>query len=510
MNGEHEPGRVILVGAGPGDPDLITVAGLAALRAADVVVYDRLAPVSLLRAARPAAKLIDAGKMPGGRGMHQDAINACLAEHATPGATVVRLKGGDSFVFGRGGEEALYLRERGIPFEVVPGVTSAIAAPAAAGIPVTHRGIAGTVLFATGHEAADGPGAVLHWDAIAGAADTLVFLMGVERLAEITAHLLAAGRPAEQPAALVRLGSTPEQEVLTATLATIAERARARGIRPPAILVVGDVVALRDQLAWLEQRPLFGARVLVPRAAERAENMAAALRRLGARPVEIATIGHAPVEDPTALDAALARLSSFDWVIFTSGQGVTSVMDRLETLVKDARAFGSACIGAVGPATARVLRDHALRADLVPDRASGRDIATALMKQGIAGKRVLLLCADIAPPELAEALRAAGAQVERVTAYRTLAGSPDPADLDTLARDGVDFAAFTSSSTVTHLLAALGERRAVLDQACIVTIGPATTATARAAGLHVAREAEEHTVDGLLATMIEQWAAPKE
>jgi len=261
-------GTVYLVGAGPGDPDLITVAGLNALRNADVVVYDRLAAPSLLREARAGAMLVDAGKAPGAHRLAQDNINAVLVEHALAGRTVVRLKGGDPFVFGRGGEEALALRAHGVPFRVVPGVTSAIAAAACAGIPVTHRGIAGSVLIATGHEAADGPGASFDWDALARAADTLVFLMGVERLGGIAERLVEAGRPATQPAALVRWGSTTEQVVLTATLGTIAAEARQVNLQPPATLIVGDVVGLRDRLAWLETLPLFGMRVLITRTRE--------------------------------------------------------------------------------------------------------------------------------------------------------------------------------------------------------------------------------------------------
>ncbi len=371
-------GTVYLVGAGPGDPELITVAGLAALRRADVVVYDRLAPPALLREAKPEALLIDAGKAAGAHTLSQEAINTLLIEHARAGRTVVRLKGGDPFLFGRGGEEALALRRAGIPFRVVPGVTSAIAAPACAGIPVTHRGVAGSVLIATGHEAADGPGASYDWAALARAADTLVFLMGVERLPTIVERLLAAGRPAEQPAALIRWGSTPEQEVVTATLGTIAARARERGIRPPAALVVGEVVRLREELAWLEELPLFGARVLVTRAREQASGLAARLRALGAVPLEFPAIACAPLEDPAPLDAALATLPEQDWVVFTSQNGVTAAWERLTALGRDARAFGAAKVCAIGPATAAALAARGIRADLVPETFTTAGVLAAL------------------------------------------------------------------------------------------------------------------------------------
>jgi uroporphyrinogen III methyltransferase/synthase len=499
------PGTVYLVGAGPGDPELITVAGLTALRQADVVVYDRLAPPALLRAAKPEALLIDAGKAAGAHTLSQEAINTLLIEHARAGRTVVRLKGGDPFLFGRGGEEALALRRAGVPFRVVPGVTSAIAAPACAGIPVTHRGVAGSVLIATGHEAADGPGASFDWTAMARAADTLVFLMGVERLPAITECLLAAGRPADQPAALIRWGSTPEQEVVTATLGTIAARARERGIRPPAALVVGEVVRLREELAWLEMLPLFGARVLVTRAREQASGLVARLRALGALPLEFPAIACEPLEDPAPLDAALTTLAEQDWVVFTSQNGVTAVWERLAALGRDARAFAAARVCAIGPATAAALAARGIRADLVPETFTTAGVLAALRAAGVAGRRVLLLRADIAPPELAEGLRAAGALVTSVAAYRTRGGAQGGDELARLLADGVDIVTFTSSSTVTRLMAALNGDPACLNGALVAAIGPVTAAAARAAGLRVDVEAQEHTIDGLVAALVEAW-----
>ena len=503
-----KPGVVWLVGAGPGDPELITVAGRAALGRADVVVYDRLAAPELLREAPAAALLIDAGKAPNAHTLGQDAINAVLAEHALAGRTVVRLKGGDPFVFGRGGEEAIYLRERGIPVRVVPGVTSAMAAPASAGIPVTQRGVSGSVLIATGHESAgteraDSPDAH-DWEAMARAAGTLVFLMGVERLAGITERLVQAGRPAEQPAALIHRGSTPRQTVLTATLGTIAAEARARGVRPPAALVVGEVVRLREQIAWTESLPLAGARVLVTRTREQASGLAARLRDLGAIPLEFPAIACQPVHDPTDLDAVLTALDRYNWTVFTSQNGVEAALHRLDTLGLDARAFAGTRIAAVGPATARALKERGLRADLTPSTFTAAGLAAELSAAGVDGASVLLLCADIAPPDLADGLSAAGARVTRVTAYHTVAGGKRD-ELAVVLADGIDAVAFTSSSTVTHLLAALDGNTGPLDRALIASIGPVTSGTAVAAGLRVDVEAEQHTLDGLVDALAAVW-----
>jgi uroporphyrinogen III methyltransferase/synthase len=503
------PGTVWLVGAGPGDPDLITVAGLAALRAADVVVYDRLASPALLRETRSDALLVDAGKAPGAHTLGQEAINALLVEHGRTGRTVARLKGGDPFVFGRGGEEALALREAGIPFRVIPGVTSAVAAPAFAGIPVTHRGAAGSVLIATGHEAADADtgGDRTDWGAMARAADTLVFLMGVERLPRITDRLLEAGRPATQPAALVRWGSTPQQQVLSATLGTIAAEAAARGIRPPAALVVGDVVALRDRLSWFETLPLFGARVLVTRTREQTSGLGARLRALGAAPLEFAAIETRPLDETQALDRALCDLARMDWAVFSSQNGVRAVLDRLAALDRDARAFAGVRICAVGPATAAELAARGLRADLVPETFSNDGLVAGLRDAGVSGARVLLLQADIAPPLLAEGLRSAGAEVTAVAAYRTVAGADRAGQLEQLLAEGLDAVTFTSSSTVTNLMTALDGDASRLEGALVVSIGPSTSATARSAGLTVHAEAEQHNLDGLVEALRVAWQA---
>lgn len=500
-------GTVWLVGAGPGNPELITVAGLAVLGRADVVVYDRLAAPSLLDAARADAVLIDAGKAVGAHTLSQSAINAVLAEHARAGRTVVRLKGGDPFLFGRGGEEAQYLRDRGIDYRVIPGVTSALAAPAFAGIPVTQRGTARSVLIMTGHESPEGEATTgeRDWDAVAHAADTLVVLMGVERLDGITRRLIGAGRPAEQPAALIHWGSTPRQRVLTATLATIAEQAAVCGFGPPATLVVGEVVRLRDHIRWLEQLPLFGARVLVTRTREQASGLVEQLRTLGADPLEFSTISVRPLEDTAALDRQVLTVGQQDWAIFTSQNGVTAVLDRLHAVGGDARAFAGVRICAVGSATARTLAERGLRADLVPPSFTSEGVLGSMIEAGVANRRVVLFQPEIAPPELGDGLRQAGAVVERVTAYRTQGGAGRRADLVGLLAGGVDVITFTSSSTVANLLGALDGDLGQLADTRIVTIGPHTSQAVRAAGLRVDAEAEPHTIEGMVTAIVGVW-----
>ena len=494
-------GHVYLVGAGPGDPGLLTLAGAEALRTADVVVYDRLAPPELLDLAPAQALRINVGKSPGAHTLGQAAINAQLVDHAQAGRTVVRLKGGDPFVFGRGGEEALHLRANGIPFTVIPGVSSAIAAAAYAGIPVTQRGVADSLLIATGHGSEDAS-AEHDWPALAGA-DTLVFLMGVERLEELTRRLLDAGRPPHQPAALVRMATTTGQETIVATLATISEIARARALRPPAVLIVGPVVALRDHLAWFEQRPLFSARVLVTRGHEGAEPLAQRLRRLGAIPVHLPVVDLSPVADTSMLDRELLGLSSYDWVVFTSAQTVRVVMERLEALGNDARAFGGVRICAVGPATAAALRGHGLRPDLIPNSASAENAALALVEQGVQGARVLFPHSDKTLPVLSETVTAAGAWVSAVIAYCTTAQDV-PIDPAFFAAP-VDIVTLMSPSAVSGLVAAVGDQRWWLAQQVFITIGPTTSAAATAAGLTVAMESPTHTMDGLIGAVSDYW-----
>jgi uroporphyrinogen III methyltransferase/synthase len=509
-----QTGIVYLIGAGPGDPGLITVRGRDRLAQADVVVYDRLISSELLDCARPGAELIYAGKRPDHHTLTQDEINAVLVEKAQAGLKVARLKGGDPFVFGRGGEEAQALAAAGLPFEVVPGITSAIAAPAYAGIPVTHRDVAASFVVITGHRridfeaAEEGDVLGLDWAALA-AVDTLVFLMGVGTLPVIAEQLLKAGRPPETPVASIHWGTTPAQQVVTGTLADIAERADAAGLRPPAVTVVGEVAALRNGMRWFDALPLFGRRVVVTRARAQASRLSAQLRALGADPVEFPTIAINPPEAWAPLDAAIERLAAYDWVIFTSVNGVRFFWQRLARAGKDARAFANARLGAIGPATAGALQEHGLEADLVPPKY----VAEAILEEigAVDGQRVLLPRADIARPALADGLEEAGARVDEIAAYRTGLGGADKVDelRRRLAEGEIDVVTFTSSSTARNFVKALEPMPDLPESLTIACIGPITADTARDLGLPVTIVAEEYTIDGLVDSLIRHFEKGK-
>jgi len=506
-------GSVYLIGAGPGDPGLITVHGQERLTSADVVLYDRLIGDELLERARPDAELIYVGKSAHKHKLSQAEINDLLVEKAQAGLKVARLKGGDPFVFGRGGEEAQALAAAGVPFEVIPGISSPIAVPAYAGIPVTHRDVASNFAVVTGHRRRGGQGADqglgLDWDALAQM-DTLIVLMGVGNLPVIKRELLAAGRDPDTPAALVRWGTTPRQSAVVGTLATIAKQAQAAELRPPAVLVVGGVVALRDQLRWFDTRPLFGLRVLVTRPRDKAGETAARLRKLGAQPIRFPTIDIRPPEDWTALDAAVERLSThhYDWVIFTSTNGVRFFWQRLETASHDARVFAGVRLAAIGPVTAQELAQHGLRADLVPDQY----VAEAILDEigPVEGHRILLPRADIARPALSAGLRDAGAKVDEIAAYRTVPANEDDAGRvhEMLAAGEIDVLTFTSSSTVRNFAAALeplsGHPVPMPEGTLVACIGPITAQTARETGLPVHISAQEHTIEGLLNALAER------
>ena len=505
-------GFVSLVGAGPGDPRLLTVGGLAALKAADVVVYDRLVAESLLDLAPAAAERVFVGKPRGRPTFSQEAINDLLVERARRGQRVVRLKGGDPFVFGRGGEEAATLAAAGIPFEVVPGVTSAIAVPAYAGIPVTQRGVAVSFAVVTGHEDPAKGGTALDWSRLATATDTLVCLMGVERLREIVAELIAHGRAPETPVALIQDGTRPSQRVVTGTLATIAERAAGAGIRPPATAVVGDVVRLRDQIAWFDRQPLFGRTIVVTRARAQASALAAELARRGARVIEAPAIRIAPPVSWVEVDRAIDQAATFNWVVFTSVNGVATVLDRAWERGLDSRILGPARLAAIGPATAQALRERGLRADVVPDEFVAEALAEALGP--VRGQQILLARADIARRTLADSLRQQGAEVTEVAAYQTVPETaPSPELIEALRRRQVDLITFTSSSTVKNFLGLIARADGLdptdlgasggLAGARIACIGPITAQTAEAVGLRPDVIAETYTIEGLLAAIDE-------
>jgi uroporphyrinogen III methyltransferase/synthase len=481
-------GRVHLVGAGPGDAGLLTLRAAELIGEADVILHDRLIPAAALAGARADAEVRYVGKEGGGAQMPQAEINRLLLEHARDGKVVVRLKGGDPFVFGRGGEEALVCREAGIPFEVVPGVTAGVAAPAYAGIPVTHREVASAVAFVTGHEDPAKPETAIDWGAIAAFPGTLVFYMGVRGLARIAEMLTACGRPEDEPAAVVERGTLPGQRTVVATLGEIAERATEAGVRAPAVTVVGPVAALRDELAWLEARPLHGRTVAVTRARAQASALAARLRALGAAVIE------APVIRTRPLPGELPALDGYDLVCVTSPNGAHELFARLVAAGADARALAGPTVAAIGPGTARALGEHGIRPDVVPERAVGEGLVAALATVDV--ERALIVRAREGRDVLPDALRGRGAEVDVVALYETVA---EPLDVDTArAAAEADYLTFTSASTVRFFLDAAGS----LAGPRLASIGPATSAALREAGAEPDLEADPHTPDGLISALV--------
>jgi uroporphyrinogen III methyltransferase/synthase len=475
---------VYLVGAGPGDPGLLTVRGEAVLRSADVVVYDRLSVASLLDLAPAGAERINVGKSPGGDSTPQDEINALLVERGRAGQRVVRLKGGDPFVFARGGEEAAALLAAGVPFEVVPGITSAVAVPAYAGIPVTLRHSSTSFTVVTGHEDPSTPDAV-DWEAVARVGGTIVILMGIGRLPQITARLLAAGLPPDTPAAAVQWGTRPEQATTRATLATLADQELA----PPSVIVIGEVAA--QDLRWFEDKPLFGKRVVVTRARAQASVLSRRLAEQGAEPIELPTIAvHDPSDGGAALRAAAESVGSYDWVVLTSANGANRFLDVL----RDARDLGGVRVAAIGPGTAHALAAGNVVADLEPEEF----VAESLLAAFPPGPgRVLLPRAAVARDVLPEGLRAAGWDVDVVEAYRTVTAEPTVAQREAAAT--ADVITFTASSTVERYVEIMGSDRVPPVVACI---GPITAETARARGLTVDVVASEHTIPGLVDALV--------
>jgi len=518
-------GVVYLVGAGPGDPGLMTVRALELIASADVVFYDRLIPPGALDGARAGAELVYVGKRPGNPAMPQEEIERRLVDAARAGHSVVRLKGGDPFVFGRGGEEGEALREAGIEFEVVPGVTAGVAAAAYAGIPITHRDDASAVAFVTGHENPEKPGSALDWEALARFPGTLVFYMGVKRLAANAAALIAAGRDPEEPAAAVGRGTMAGQRTVTATLGTLAEVVERKEIGAPALIVVGPVVARREALAWLERRPLHGRRVVVTRARAQASGLTATLRELGAEVVELPAIRIEPRIASGEVRQVVGRIGEGEYslICLTSSNGAHLLFEAMWEAGLDARALdggteqqqvgsvgggvggrirGAATVAAIGPGTARALEEHGIVADVVPDRFVAEALVEALADVAVEGRRVLIARAAAARDVLPDALRERGAEVDVVALYETVREEPDPDQVE--AAQSADYVTFTSSSTVRNLVEALGDR--FPREARVVSIGPITSKAAGEAGLTVDAEAERHDVDGLLAALLEDVA----
>jgi uroporphyrinogen III methyltransferase / synthase len=508
-------GVVYLVGAGPGDPGLMTMRSLELIASADAIFHDRLIPPGALDGARPDAELIYVGKQPGSpaarpktldsptessrrQSVSQEETNERLVEAARAGKSVVRLKGGDPFVFGRGGEEGEALREAGVEFEVVPGVTAGVAATAYAGIPVTHRDDASAVAFVAGHEDPEKEEAAIDWGALARFPGTLVFYMGVKRLAENAQALIDAGRDPDEPAAAVERGTMAGQRTVAATLETIADAVEREGVKAPALVVIGPVVARREALAWLERRPLHGKRVVVTRARAQASGLAVALRNLGADVIELPAIRVEPRIDSDEVRDAINSIHTYALVCLTSPNGVRLLFEALGAAGVDARALAYAPVAAIGPGTASALAERSIDADIVPERFVTEALVEALVGVEVSGRRVLIARAAEARDVLPDALRERGAEVDVVALYETVREDPAPEAVE--AAQAADYVTFTSSSTVTNLTEALGDR--FPKDARIVSIGPITSETARGAGLEVHIEAERHDIDGLLEALL--------
>jgi len=492
------PGVVYLVGAGPGDPDLLTVRALELIASADAILYDRLIAPTALAGARADAELRYVGKQPGAAATSQDRIHEELVERARGGLSVVRLKGGDPFVFGRGGEEAEALRAAGVEFEVVPGVTAGVAAPAYAGIPVTHRDDASAVAFVTGHEDPAKQEAALDWAALARFPGTLVLYMGVANLEAIAERLAAGGRDPDEPAAAIERGTQPAQRTVVATLSTLAEAVAEQKLRPPSVLLFGAVAARRETLAWLERRPLFGKRIVVTRARAQASRMATSLRSLGGEVIELPAIRIEPRIETEEVRDAVAAINTYALVCLTSPNGAHLLFEAMAAHGLDARALANATVAAIGPGTAAALAAHGVIADIVPDRFVAEALVGALDRVDVAGRPVLVARAAEAREVLPDALAGRGARVDVVALYATVGEDPEPEAL--VAAEAADYVTFTSSSTVRNLLAAVGD--GFPRGARVVSIGPVTSAAARDAGLEVHVEAERHDPAGLVEALV--------
>jgi uroporphyrinogen III methyltransferase/synthase len=480
----------------------MTARSLELIASADAVFYDRLIPPGALDGARAGAELVYVGKQPGVPSVPQGEIGARLIEAAKAGKSVVRLKGGDPFVFGRGGEEGEALRAAGVEFEVVPGVTAGVAATAYAGIPVTHRDDASAVAFVTGHEDPEKAKSALDWDALASFPGTLVFYMGVKRLEENAAALIAGGRDADEPAAAIERGTWPGQRTVSATLGTIAGAVAREQVKAPALIVVGAVAGRREDLAWLERRPLHGRRVVVTRARAQASGLAATLRDLGAEVVELPAIRIEGRLDAAEVKEAATAIGVYELVCLTSPNGVRLLFEAIAAAGLDARALAGATVAAIGPGTAGALAERGVLADVLPERFVAEALVEALADVDVKGARVLVARAAEARDVLPDALRERGAEVDVVSLYETVREQPDAEAVE--AAQAADYVTFTSSSTVTNLTEALGNR--FPSDARIVSIGPVTSETVKAAGLNVDVEAERHDIDGLLAALLEDAA----
>jgi uroporphyrinogen III methyltransferase/synthase len=506
------PGKVYLVGAGPGDPGLITVRGKRLLERAEVVFYDYLASKKLLKHLPVSAERIYVGKKGGVKHTHtQDEINQMLVDHAQAGKVVVRLKGGDPFIFGRGGEELEVLHRAGVAFEVVPGVTSATAAATYAGIPITHREYTASVAFLTGHEDPTKETSNIDWAKLATGVGTLVVYMGIKNLPVIVDNLIQHGRDPKTPVAVVRWASTPEQRSVVGTLDTITDIVRDSGIKPPSLIIVGEVVTLRDSIDWFEKRPLFGKKIIVTRTREQASELVAGLEEFGADCIEYSTINIEPVESYEILDDELERLNEYHWILFTSLNGVKYFFEHLYSKGMDARDLKGPDIAAVGKSTADLLLRYGINADLIPNTFTGEGLAESLLDQGVEGRNILIPRALKAREILPETLRGAGAQVTVAPVYQNCpAVEPKESLRADLEMGRINMVTFTSSSTVRNFLAMVDaesheELERLLEGVDLAAIGPITAKTITDSGLQVTVQAEEYTIAELIWSIVDHY-----
>jgi uroporphyrinogen III methyltransferase/synthase len=507
--GHAIPGCVYIVGAGPGDPGLITAKGLRYLQEADVVLYDDLLDRRLLDLAPAKCEKLYVGKRGGHKSHSQEEINHLLLPRARQGRVVVRLKGGDPLIFGRGAEEALLLKEAGIPFEIVSGVSAASGVPAYAGIPLTHRGLSSVAVLVTGHEDPAKPEPAIDWPRLAGLEATLVIFMAARKVAEICQTLLQHGRAASTPAAIVEWGTWPRQRTVVSDLEHLPEKASERQIRSPALILVGQVVRLRDQLDWFESKPLFGKRVLVTRSRDQAATLQLCLEAQGAEVLALPLLDIAPPEDWSAVDRHLGQLPRYAWVVFTSPNSVSFFFDRLYALGKDARAFGPARVAAVGLSTAEHLHQRGLRPDLVPATQSQEGLAQAFADFPVEGREILLPASSIGRTHLVEVLQQRGALVHHVVAYQNRAPDPSQVELPAaLVENALDLVIFASPSSVQHFAGLLGQERAleILSRARIACIGPTTSRAVRDLGLEVHVQPQQSSIPELVQSICAYYA----
>ena len=500
---------VYLIGAGPGDPKLLTLRAVECIREADVIIYDYLVNERILLHARPEAEVVYAGKRKGEQSISQELINDMLISRARRGLVVARLKGGDPFIFGRGGEEAVALADAGISYEVVPGVSSASGVPAYAGIPLTHREYSAMVVLTTGHEDPAKPRSDIPWENISPGRGTLVFFMGITNLRSIVSSLIKHGRDPNTPVAIICRGTLPEQETVTGDLSDIVDKVDSRHLSLPGMVIVGEVVRLRERLNWFESRPLFGKRILVTRPEGQASDLAEELLRYGADPVVFPTVQVLPPEDWTPLDAAIARLGSYDWVIFTSANGVRYFGERLEAAGVDMRALKEAKVCAIGPKTAEVLHRMGISADLVPGLYQAEGIIEEMEKIGVRNRRILLPRAQEAREVLPETLRRMGAQVDVIPAYRSVRPDGDLARIRGMLREKqLAAVTFTSSSTVRNFAEMIGrgELASLLEGVIVASIGPITAQTVEEVGMVNRVMPEKYTVSELSRSLADHFA----